>query len=771
MRGIQFCVDILPPSTNLIPKKNNTAEFQIEVRYALQILSMGRSLLSFLKSLSFTRKGDGGNTASDSKSSNHPIVLARLPSRFLPDDAQSISSDNDLYGLIHFTVHNATLLSQSKGKSFFVTVSIGKQTLTSKSVHISASTPHLDEVQLPPWNVSSEFVLRKTGATVMKISVFRQGTLENRLEAFCEVDLASYFKSTLVQEEGNETSNVIQDGNFDLFDPVESTKVVGRIHLSGKAAHVADLEKQVWNTLFSLADWDHSGTLTEEEFGLLLQALGTDLSDEKLRKIFSAVDKDSSGTVNLDELSSYLALEGDSFTELVRRCPVDGAELSSDRADSASNIIYVWMALSATMMEASDLDKYDTQGASSAWMLRLSDWASHPVDFPKPTGVKLKKNPTIGGLRIGHAAAHIMVYNREERRVEEEKISPMLSLAIRTMYQSKFGRVMMKQARLEHRLPGLSVREGKYRDTEESAKDIRPFVDSFRGQIDMVECEKSIDKFKTFNDFFYRKLKPGSRPVADAENADVITSAADCRLQVYENLDEATRFWIKGKNFSIAGLLGDTDPDKKLSKKFSHGTMAIFRLAPQDYHRFHSPVDGTILSFHDIPGDLLTVNPIAVNSIFCDVFTVNKRSVALIKTPTFGEVAFVAIGATLVGSIVWTTQIDQTIRKGDELGYFAFGGSTCIVLFPDGQDVVWDGDLTTNSHRSLESLVKVGERIGCRKGTDADAAPAREALIERTSTVADEAGITALEDRPELEKLLSGKIDGFISPCESLAIE
>ena len=114
-----------------------------------------------------------------------------------------------------------------------------------------------------------------------------------------------------------------------------------------------------------------------------------------------------------------------------------------------------------------------------------------------------------------------------------------------------------------------------------------------------------------------------------------------------------------------------------------------------------------------IPGDLLTVNPIAVNSMFHDVFTVNKRDVCVIRSSA-GPVAFVAIGATLVGSIVWSVQPGDLVQKGNELGYFEFGGSTCIVLFPESQPVVWDGDLRSNAKRSLETLIKMGERIGAR---------------------------------------------------------
>jgi hypothetical protein len=99
---------------------------------------------------------------------------------------------------------------------------------------------------------------------------------------------------------------------------------------------------------------------------------------------------------------------------------------------------------------------------------------------------------------------------------------------------------------------------------------------------------------------------------------------------------------------------------------------------PQDYHRFHSPVDGIVDTILPIDGALFTVNPLAINEEF-DVFTENKRVVMTLKTDAFGKVAFVIIGATMVGSIGLSVRPGDAIARGDEVGYFAFGGSTCIV--------------------------------------------------------------------------------------------
>ncbi|KAJ0077830.1 hypothetical protein Patl1_36952 [Pistacia atlantica] len=211
----------------------------------------------------------------------------------------------------------------------------------------------------------------------------------------------------------------------------------------------------------------------------------------------------------------------------------------------------------------------------------------------------------------------------------------------------------------------------------------------------------------TFNDFFIRELKLGARPIASLENDEVAVCAADSRLMAFKSAEDSLRVWIKGRKFSIQGLLGK----EIVSDAFVDGSLVIFRLAPQDYHRFHFPVSGIIERIVDIPGCLYTVNPIAVNSKYCNVFTENKRVVSIISTKHFGKVAFIAIGATMVGSITFLKKEGDFVKKGDEFGYFSFGGSTVICVF-EKDAIKIDEDLLANSGRSLETLVRVGMSLG-----------------------------------------------------------
>lgn len=218
----------------------------------------------------------------------------------------------------------------------------------------------------------------------------------------------------------------------------------------------------------------------------------------------------------------------------------------------------------------------------------------------------------------------------------------------------------------------------------------------------------SLHSFPQSRNTIISKLKPDARPVQNPDDPLTISSAADCRLTVYTTVDLAKQFWIKGNNFTIPNLLG-VAPDSEHAKLFEDGGLASFRLAPADYHRFHSPIDGTVGDIKDIPGQYYTVNPQAVNESGFDVLTENKRSVLyLTHTPSNLPVAFVAIGAMLVGSIKWTkgSEKDATVKRGEELGYFAYGGSTVVVLFPKAL-VEFDEDLVASSKEGIETLMKV----------------------------------------------------------------
>lgn len=180
----------------------------------------------------------------------------------------------------------------------------------------------------------------------------------------------------------------------------------------------------------------------------------------------------------------------------------------------------------------------------------------------------------------------------------------------------------------------------------------------------------------------------------------------------FETVTEATKLWIKGRDFTVQKLLGEAYGSQ--ASKYVGGALGIFRLAPQDYHRFHSPVDGVIGPMTYISGEYYTVNPQAIRTGL-DVYGENARKVVPIDSPVFGRVMAVCVGAMMVGSIVTTVKEGDHVARGQEFGYFAFGGSTIVLLF-EKDALEWDEDLIINSRACLETLVRVGMGVGksCR---------------------------------------------------------
>ena len=248
-------------------------------------------------------------------------------------------------------------------------------------------------------------------------------------------------------------------------------------------------------------------------------------------------------------------------------------------------------------------------------------------------------------------------------------------------------------------LKGLSIKQGKKYDDPASKSDIPGFIEFHN--LDMSEVLLPMDQFKNFNEFFYRALKPDARPCSAPDDPNILVSPADCRSVVFNRLDQATKIWVKGREFTIKRLLGDAYPED--AKRYENGAMGIFRLAPQDYHRFHIPVDGILREPKLIAGEYYTVNPMAIRSAL-DVYGENVRVICPIDSPKFGRVMVICVGAMMVGSTVITRKEGEEVKRAEELGYFKFGGSTILVLFEEGK-MVYDADLVDNSSSALETLV------------------------------------------------------------------
>ena len=268
---------------------------------------------------------------------------------------------------------------------------------------------------------------------------------------------------------------------------------------------------------------------------------------------------------------------------------------------------------------------------------------------------------------------------------------------LKLLYQNPFGKAtllpMVKRK-------ALSSRYGKIMSKASSVKKIKGFVDKLG--INMNESEKSIEEFTSFNDFFFRKLKPNARPIETG-----FVSPGDGKLIAFENISEIHNFFVKGRKFTLKEFLNS----EQLADKYKNASLLILRLAPNDYHRYHFPYNGTPSEMVKIKGDYFSVSPYALASNFTKVFCENKREFCELQTEDKGDILIAPVGATMVGSIIETFTPNTHISKGDEMGYFAFGGST-IVLLIDKDKISIDTDILENTKNNIETAVKMGEKIG-----------------------------------------------------------
>jgi phosphatidylserine decarboxylase len=294
-------------------------------------------------------------------------------------------------------------------------------------------------------------------------------------------------------------------------------------------------------------------------------------------------------------------------------------------------------------------------------------------------------------------AAPIRYFHRAKQTVETEQVYGEKWL--RWTYETTLGQLALN---LLVKRAALSRYYGWRMSLRDSARRVLPFIVDYN--LDVDEFAKSPYTFKTFNEFFYRALKPGARPIAAGERTAVLP--ADGRHLAFQDVDATAGFYAKGQQFDLASLLGDAE----LAAKFAGGSLLISRLCPVDYHRFHFPVGGVPGAARLVNGWLYSVSPVALRRNLAYLWE-NKRMVTLVDSPVFGQVAVVEIGATMVGSIVQAFVPGRAVAKGDEKGLFAFGGSCVVTIFQPGR-IRLDADLVQPSTGGLETYAKMGEQCG-----------------------------------------------------------
>lgn len=235
-----------------------------------------------------------------------------------------------------------------------------------------------------------------------------------------------------------------------------------------------------------------------------------------------------------------------------------------------------------------------------------------------------------------------------------------------------------------------------------SINKILPFIKKYN--IDINEFELNPEAFRTFNDFFYRKLKLEKRPIEPDKHVAVLPS--DGRHLGFQDISKLQGIFVKGQKLDLNELL----KNKLLADRYRDGSMVISRLCPIDYHRFHFPVSGTPGAPQFINGFLSSVNPIGLRRNI-RILTENKRMLTGLDSQDFGQVLILEIGATCVGSIINTYSPNIPILKGEEKGYFSFGGSSVITLY-EKDSIQLDDDLLQHSEEGREMYAHMGDRIG-----------------------------------------------------------
>lgn len=281
------------------------------------------------------------------------------------------------------------------------------------------------------------------------------------------------------------------------------------------------------------------------------------------------------------------------------------------------------------------------------------------------------------------------------RQGQELKTNQSQNELLKLLYSHFLGRCALKVLTL----PFITYAGGCYMNSRFSKRKIQPFIQE--NQIDMSQYEQQ--EYGCYNDFFTRKIKKDQRPINMQNN--ILIAPADSKL-LYYHISEDTHLKIKDSLYSLSDLL----QNETLAKMYEGGVCLIFRLTVDDYHRYCFIDEGTKEKDVYIKGLFHTVNPIAND--YYPIYKQNTRSYSLLHTQHFDDVIYMEVGAMMVGKIV--NHSLTAFKRGDEKGYFEFGGSTIVVLLK--KDIVEiDEDIRRNSLNNDETRVLMGEKVGIRK--------------------------------------------------------
>lgn len=296
----------------------------------------------------------------------------------------------------------------------------------------------------------------------------------------------------------------------------------------------------------------------------------------------------------------------------------------------------------------------------------------------------------------------IQFFNRETGQIEEEKVYG--AGAVKWMYHTASGRLLTK---LLIKAP-VSVGYGALQGMGFTKSKVAPFIKKFDIKMEeyLPEEGRTVeDPYSSFNKFFIRRFKEGKRVFES--DPSLMPAFSEARYFGFSSMNDSQTIPVKGKFLGSEELLAS----EKWTETFKDGPLLLGRLCPVDYHRYHYPDNGKVLDYYKVKGKLHSVNPIALQE-YADVFSSNIREVTILETENFGKLAYVEVGAMMVGKIVQSSNL-KNFKRGDEKGYFLFGGSTVIVLGEKGK---WspDQDILDYTQKGIETYLKIGTRIASK---------------------------------------------------------
>lgn len=298
--------------------------------------------------------------------------------------------------------------------------------------------------------------------------------------------------------------------------------------------------------------------------------------------------------------------------------------------------------------------------------------------------------------------SQIKFFHREHNQIETEKVYG--DLLIKLLYSTASGKYLAPIFANKF----LSKVYGIMQNNMLTQLKVPKFVASFNIDLEdylpgSIKIDNQALSYKNFNEFFIRAFRPGKRKFSDLKEA--MGAAAEARYFGHEKVTDELTIPVKGKDLSAKKLL----QNEKWYNLFKDGPLLIARLCPVDYHRYHYPDDGKTLDHYNIAGEFHSVNPLALQNK-SDILVENERRVSILETKNFGKIAYIEVGAAMVGKIVQTHDEALDFKKGDEKGYFLFGGSTVIIL---GQEGKWmpSKDILDNTKNGIETYVKLGDTI------------------------------------------------------------